>query len=162
MEKLDAAGQTPVNNLPVQEVMDAVGESADVTFPVNMERLTADGVHLVTGWGHVNSTEKVSALFDRTDWFKEWRTYRVAYGRQKGWNNPSFVKWAQPMTVQYDPTIQELFSDITLEARESYFLLISRLDVNNLHTASRKDVEHAISRFPNLYTAPPVSDVLQR
>ena len=133
------------------------------TVPVNMERLNADGGDAATGWGKINPTEKVSALFDRTNFFKEWRRYRVAYGVQKGRGTPSFVKWAQPMTVQYDPTIQELFSDITLEAEESYFLLISRLDVSNPPPASCKDdVDRAVSRYPQLFSAPRVSDVLQR
>jgi hypothetical protein len=130
---------------------------------VNMERIDVYGVNAATGWGKINPTEKVSALFDRTDFFKQWRTYRVAYGRQKGWGTPSFVKWTQPMTVQYDPTIQELFSDTTLEAQESYFLLISRLDVNNPDpAASKDDVDRAVRRFPQLFSAPPVSDVPQR
>lgn len=140
-----------------------VPDVPSATVAVNMERLNADGTLTVTGWGMINPTDKVSALFDRTNFFREWRSYRVAYGHQKGRDTPTFVRWTQPMTAQYDPTIQELFTDITLLANESYFLLISRLDVSNPPPAAHKFlVDHAVSRFPQLFGAPPGSDVPER
>ena len=94
-----------------------------------------------------------------TEWFQEWRTYRVAYGVQKKWNNPTRLQWAEQITLDYDPTIEELFRDITLEEGECYFLLISKLDVNNRNIeACKKDVDRAIKRFPELYSATAAAD----
>ena len=132
-------------------------------YAVNMERLTADGILAVTGWGGVSPTEKVSALFDRTGFFHDWRTYTVAYGRQRGWDKPTELYRAPPITGQNNYTMQELFANITLEEGESYFLLISKFDVTNTQ-ARQFDIDHAIKRFPQLYGAQaetrPVSDLL--
>jgi hypothetical protein len=129
------------------------GDRLHASVAVNMERIDVNGLIMLAGQGTVDPTEKIAALFDRTDWFHDWRSYRVAYGRQDGWKSPSFVQWASPITAEYDPTVQELFSDVNLEIGESYFLLISRFDVNQTHAASsQRAVDFAINRFPTLYS----------
>ena len=127
-------------------------ETETETYSVNMEKLNAWGLQTTTGWGHINPTEKVSHLFDRSDWWGGWRHYRLAYGVQKGRANPTQLDWADAFTPEYDPTIEELFRGITLEEGECYFTLISRLDVNNRHVAAcKRYVEEALYRFQDLY-----------
>ena len=129
------------------------GDRLHASVAVNMERIDVNGLIMLAGQGTVDPTETIAALFDRTEWFHDWRSYRVAYGRQDGWKNPSFVEWASPITAAYDPTVQELFRHVTLERGESYFLLISKFDGNRPHAASsQRAVDFAISRFPTLYS----------
>ena len=129
-----------------------MSETVSETYSMNMEKLNAWGLQTRTGWGHINPTEKVSHLFDRSDWWGGWRHYRLAYGVQKGRAKPTQLKWADEFTPEYDPTIKELFRGITLKEGECYFTLISRLDVNNRHVeACKRYVEEALYRFQDLY-----------
>ena len=129
-----------------------MSETVTETYSVNMEKLNAWGLQTRTGWGHINPTEKVSHLFDRSGGWGDWRHYRLAYGVQKGRANPTQLKWALEFTPEYDPTIKELFRGITLKEGECYFTLSSRLDVKNRDVeACKRYVEDALYRFQDLY-----------
>ena len=127
---------------------------------VNMERVDPFGILANTGWNNVSVTQKVSVLCDNTGGWRHWRTYRLAYGVQIENRKPTKLKWvAKQITAKYDPTIEELFEGITLENGESYYLLISKLDVNNRLQDQAEDkerVETALIRFQDLYMHMPV------
>ena len=119
---------------------------------LHMEKISAHALHTTTGWGSVDPTEKVSAIYDRTVWWGGWRAYRHAYGIQKGRDKPIGLKWTPAFTPEYDPTVQELFKDITLKEGESYFSLFSKLDVKLRYDARySRDIEWAVHRFQDLY-----------
>ena len=104
---------------------------ADNIF-VNMERITEDVVVETTGWLYVPD-EKVSTLMTKTPSWWNWKSYRLAYGAQaRMWGALRQLRWARPILKNgngYDPTVQELFHDVILRDGESYYLLISKLDV---------------------------------
>ena len=129
---------------------------------MNMERLSRDGIRSTTGYDNVPVTYKVSELLQKL-WGDEWHTHRLAYGAQEDDQKPTQLKWvSNTINAQYDPTIQELFADITLTEPEKYYLLISKLDVNIIHTHSdnpqwyealqKERVKGALDRFQDLYT----------
>ena len=130
---------------------------------LNMEKISAHGLHTATGWGSVDPTEKVSAIYDRTVWWGGWRAYRHAYGIQKGRKKLIGLKWTPAFTPEYDPTVQELFKDITLKEGESYFSLFSKLDVKLRYDARySRDIEWAVHRFQDLYMHLPRMPVSER
>ena len=131
---------------------------------VNMERVDPFGILANTGWNNVSVTQKVSVLCDKTGGWSAWRNYRLAYGVQikDGITDrkPTKLKWVgKTIPTEYDPTIEELFKDITLKNGESYYLLFSRLDVKNrFQEAYRILVEAALYRFQDLYMHMPVRE----
>ena len=131
---------------------------------VNMERVDAFGILANTGWNNVSVTQKVSVLCDKTGGWSAWRNYRLAYGvhSKDGITDrkPTKLKWVgKTIPTEYDPTIEELFKDITLKNGESYYLLFSRLDVKNrFQEAYRILVEAALYRFQDLYMHMPVRE----
>jgi len=98
---------------------------------VNMERITEHAVQETTGWTYV-ADEKISALMTKTPSWWNWRQYRLAYGAQaRMFGALRQLKWARPILEGgYDPTMKEFFADVSLRDGESYYLLISRLDLN--------------------------------
>jgi hypothetical protein len=132
-------------------------------WALHMEKISANGETTTTGWGSVDPTEKVSAIYDRTMMWGGWRTYRHAYGVQKGRDNPIGLKWTPAFTPEYDPTVQELFKDINIEEGQSYFSLFSKLDVKMRYDETySSDVERVVHRFQDLYMHLPRIPVSER
>jgi hypothetical protein len=81
--------------------------------------------------------------------FTDWRDYRLAYGVcTKKFNDPLKLKWATPLSAQYDPSCEELFNGIYLEQGQNYFLLISQLAEGLRDPEVRDDPDNA-ERFKN-------------
>ena len=103
-------------------------------------------------------TQKVSELLQTT--FPEWRHYRLAYGVGVERHIPPKLKWATPLSLQYDPSSEQLFKGIYLDQEQNYYLLISQLaegirDLsirNHPHNAS--NIESCLWRYWDLYKPP--------
>jgi hypothetical protein len=95
---------------------------------VNMERITVNGISETTGWPYAVG-ENVSALLDKPGTWFFWREYRLAYGVQgRGRAPPTQLQWTRKISREYDPTMQEFFTGVSLGEGETYYLLISKLD----------------------------------
>ena len=80
-----------------------------------------------------------------------WRAYRLAYGVQKSIRSPRQLRWVDISPPQ-DPTMQELFKDISFKEGEVYYLVISLLDVNNRYIEGYEtQIESAVFWLQGLY-----------
>jgi len=110
---------------------------------VNMEYISQYGIITATAWQYDPSV-KISALLQKT--FPRWNSpdCRLAYGVQSKERGPlRELKWATPLSLEYDPNSQEFFKDIHLTFGESYFLLSSHLALGLKNIAIRDDPQHA-------------------
>jgi hypothetical protein len=122
-----------------------------------MEKVTGIAHISQTEWNY-DPTEKVSELLQKTAGFLDWRNYRLAYGVQVDIRDfPLKLKWATPLSVQYDPSCEQLFNGIHLDQGQNYFLLISRLaaglrdlSIRN-HPDSVSNFQYCLSRYWDLY-----------
>ena len=106
-----------------------------------------------------NMSDKVSSILTNV-WGKDWKDYRLARGvmalhpRRK----PEKLKWVTLSHPHEDPNVAELFHDISLDPTNpdlKYYLVISRLDVNNRSKPIYKPyVEQAIYWLQGLYMYP--------
>jgi hypothetical protein len=106
-----------------------------------------------------NPTEKVSELMQRM--YPDWRNYRLAYGVYTSKiDKPLQLKWATPLSTQYDPSCGQLFSGIHLAQGQAYYLLISQLaaGLRDLsirdHPDSSSNFQSCLSRYGDLYKPP--------
>jgi hypothetical protein len=124
---------------------------------IRMEKVTGIAHISQTEWNY-DPTEKVSELLTKTSGFHDWRNYRLAYGVQVEIRDfPLKLKWATPLSVQYDPSCEQLFNGIHLDQGQNYFLLISRLaaglrdlSIRN-HPDSVSNFQYCLSRYWDLY-----------
>jgi hypothetical protein len=95
---------------------------------VNMEKVDENALITTTGyfWPDV-AEEKVSAVFDRTGQWGGWRSFKLAFGVQKGKfrNKPEKLNFFS--VEQAELTMEELFKYTPLEDGYEYYLLISKL-----------------------------------
>jgi len=124
------------------------GTSGVAQKEIIMEKVSRVALKSSTGWRY-NPTEKVSELLEKTSRFNDWRDYRLAYGVcTKKFNDPLKLKWATPLSAQYDPSCEELFNGIHLEQGQNYFLLISQL-AEGLRDPEVRDDPDNVERFKN-------------
>ena len=92
-------------------------------FSVNLEKVDEAAVVTYTGWEYIAS-EKVSALFDKTQGWGGWRSFKLAYGVQADkFDQPQHLKY---FSVEHDPTLAEVFKDVlTLVCKETRALVWS-------------------------------------
>ena len=121
---------------------------------LNAEKIDRTGVRTHAGCVYTVG-EKVSSKLNMQwgDGWKPdgWRTFRVACGVQKDRRNPTKLKCVD-LSPPHDLTIQEMFHDISLNEGKRYYLVISRLDVNNRYDEMYKDdVVRAVCWLQDLY-----------
>jgi hypothetical protein len=105
-----------------------------------------------------NPTKKVSELLQM---YTDWRNYRLAYGVYTSkYNEPLQLKWATPLSAQYDPSCGQLFRGIHLAQGQKYYFLISQLaaglrDISiRDHPDSYSRFQSCLSRYVDLYKPP--------
>jgi hypothetical protein len=103
-------------------------------YYVNLEKVDEAAVVTYTGWPYMPE-QKVSALFDMTSGWSGWRSCKLACGVQPH-------KFARPQQMKYfsvddDPTLAEVFHDVSLPPGYDYFLLISTLPTTSEEFAER-------------------------
>ena len=91
-----------------------------MSFYIYMERVDREG-HISTAYYMYNPTEKVRHLVRRCLPGEGNPPYKLAYGTQIGLERPHSLQWAAPLSDQYDPSLQDLFSGTTLAPRPDYF-----------------------------------------
>ena len=103
---------------------------------VSMERVDANALITSTGWPYITE-QKVSVLFDRT--WGDWRSWKLAYGVQRPYEKPTQLKW---FSIENDPSMIDLFKDISLDTGENYYLLISKFPDSLGDFANKDRLEH--------------------
>ncbi len=100
---------------------------SDRPVHVNLEKVDENAIISTTGyWWPDKAQEKVSAVFDTTWQWGNWKSFELAYGVQKG--RFGKIENLKLFTVQRaGDTMLELFRDTPLEPEDDYFLLISKL-----------------------------------
>ncbi len=127
---------------------------SDIHALVNTEKIGRTGVITSTGCRY-SMRDKVSSILNRM-WGdgsrpNGWKTYRLAYGVQKLTGKPTRLKRVD-LSPPYDPTMEELFNNISLKEGDRYYLVISILDVNNRYDKNyKKDVKGVVYWLQELY-----------
>jgi hypothetical protein len=131
---------------------------------VNMERHSVNGISETT-CSLYTAEEKLSALMENTPTWWDWRNHRLAYGAQRRRDEPTQLKWApRPIGGAYEPSLGEFFKDVTLGEGESYYLLITQIDVglrdlhNRLNEYSSHWEKDLMWRFRALYPLKPAGN----
>ena len=144
-----------------------------MSFNIYMERVDREG-HISTAYYKYNPTEKVRHLVRRCLPGEGNPPYRLAYGTQIGLERPLSLQWTAPLSDQYDPSLQDLFSGTTLAPRPDYspnaaphhvlrphyFLLLSDLQHPLRSLETRDDpvfaaaIQKAVYRYKDLFTRP--------
>jgi len=117
---------------------------------------------LVNQYGLIHRTGSYFAMEDRVSdvinaaWRPTlWYPSEVGYGAQRlNWTvRPRGLRWADSENAAWsEPTMQDMFGDVSLADGETYYLVVSQLNLRDTHTLyDRRQIGDAVWYLGDLY-----------